>query len=294
MPRTSKQERLARVYDKEVLPIWAQPFGRVLLQNMNYPEKGMLLDVGCGTGYPSMEVLRKTGDGVRIIAIDKSPPLMDLARSKAEGLIGRRIFFRTEDVSGHFSFADNVYDITYSNVTVNELPNKRGAVLEMTRVTDFGGQVIFTVPVSGSWQEFYDIYRSVLTKRDRYDIIEKLDREEAESFPEVDVIKGWMEEARLSDIQVQTFDFELLFKSAREFFYAPVVEFGPLRTWKELAGSGDEMQDIFLDIKDAIDTIFQGLVFPVTIQGACFSGIKEQDVLEPEISLMEEGMDREE
>src|SRR5262245_40658253 len=81
--RTHKQDHLARIYDQEILPIWSQRFGRMMLRDLALPTRAMVLDVACGTGYPSLEVLRRMdGDG-RVIAIDPSGPLLDVARQKA-------------------------------------------------------------------------------------------------------------------------------------------------------------------------------------------------------------------
>src|SRR5438477_6464707 len=95
-PRTLKQDRLARIYDQEILPIWSQRFGRMMLRDLTPPPRAMVLDVACGTGYPSLEVLRKLDEHGRVIAIDPSSPLLDVARRKAGVLSGKRIFFRTE------------------------------------------------------------------------------------------------------------------------------------------------------------------------------------------------------
>src|SRR5206468_2514611 len=73
-PRTLKQDRLARIYDQEVLPIWSQRFGRMMLRDLALPPRANILDVACGTGYPSLEILRKLDDQGRIIAIDPSAP----------------------------------------------------------------------------------------------------------------------------------------------------------------------------------------------------------------------------
>jgi hypothetical protein len=51
-----------------------------------------------------------------------------------------------------------------------------------------------------------------------------------------------------------------------------VIDLGPLSRWKQIAGRGDEMQDIFFFMKQAIDAYFAGGVFSVTIVGGCFKG----------------------
>ena len=70
--------------------------------------------------------------------------------------------------------------------------------------------------------------------------------------------------------------FTLLFRSAREFFFAPVIEHGPLPAWKETAGKGEEMQDVFWYIKEAIDAYFRDRAFAVTVVAGCLRGIKRQ------------------
>jgi hypothetical protein len=84
-------------------------------------------------------------------------------------------------------------------------------------------------------------------------------------------------------------EFTLLFKSSREFFFAPVIEYGQLAEWKEIAGSGQEMQDVFWYIKEAIDAYFDGRPFSVTVKAGCLIGKKidarVSDHSDAEISL---------
>ena len=85
----------------------------------------------------------------------------------------------------------------------------------------------------------------------------------------------WLEAAGLHDVRMETARFELLFKSAREFFFAPLVELGPLSRWKRIAGGrGDEMQDVFFFVKEAIDAYFTGAAFPVTMVVGCLAGTR--------------------
>ncbi len=62
----------------------------------------------------------------------------------------------------------------------------------------------------------------------------------------------------------------MLFKSSREFFFAPVIEYGPLTAWKAIAGKGQKMQEIFWWIKEAIDAYFAGRAFEITVKAGCF------------------------
>ncbi len=278
--RSLKQDKLARVYDTEILPIWAERFGRLLLAEAQVRANAMVLNVACGTGYPALELLEKM-DGGRIIALDSSSALLDVARSKAEGLSGKRIFFRTEGNKDRLSFDSDVYDLTFSNLGLGEIDSPPAdALAELARVTAPGGQVLVTLPLRGTWMEFLDIYREVLTKHDRHDTLQALSEYEA-TLPEPEVAIEWLEAAGLQDVDLVVEEFSLLFKSSREFFFAPVIEFGPLRDWKKLAGKGQEMQDIFWFIKESIDAYFGDRAFSVTVVAGCLVGRMPEKEEEP-------------
>jgi ubiquinone/menaquinone biosynthesis C-methylase UbiE len=245
----------------------------MLLRELEVPPRAMILDVGCATGYPSLELLKKMDDQGRIIAIDPLGPLLDVARKKAGDLAGKRIFFRSEAATYKLAFADEVYDLVLSNLGVVRLDSPRKAVAEFARVNKCGGRTIITLPLAGTYNEFYDIYREVLTKNDQHDVLARLEEHITRS-PDVDTVVSWMEEAGLEEIEVEVEAFSLLFKSSREFFFAPVVEFGPLSAWKEVAGKGKVMQEIFWHIKEAIDAYFSDRAFEITVKAGCFRGTK--------------------
>ena len=271
--RSRRMEKMAQIYDDEILPIWSQRFGRMLLRGLKLPERPMVLDFGCGTGYPSLEILKRMGDEGRIIAIDPAGALLDVARQKAEELAGKRIFFRTEGFSGKLAFADDVYDLVVSNVSPSLTEDAKRAISEMVRVTNGGGRIIATLPLAGTYREFFDIYREVVTKNDRHDALERLE-EHLTLLPEADAVASWMEEAGADNVEVEVEEFSLLFKTSREFFFAPVIEYGPLATWKEVAGKGQAMQEIFWHIKEAIDAYFGDRGFAMTIMAGCIRGTK--------------------
>ncbi len=284
-------EKMARVYDDEILPIWSQRFAKMMLRDLNVPSKAVVLDVGCATGYVSLEILKRMDDQGRIIALDPIAPLLNEARKKAGKLSGKRIFFRSEPPSAKLAFADEVYHLVFSNLGLLHLDNPAEAIKEFARVTKGGGTVFFTLPLNGTYSEFFDIYREVLTKNDAHEILARLEDHIAK-MPDVEEVLGWMEHANLKDCEVDVQKFSLLFKSSREFFFAPVVEFGPLSAWKEVAGKGQKMQEIFWNIKEAIDAYFSNRAFEVTIKAGCFHGTKPEtdltyDILKDSVSAEE-------
>jgi ubiquinone/menaquinone biosynthesis C-methylase UbiE len=271
--RSHKLEKLARIFDDEILPIWSQRFGRMILRGLELPPKSMVLDVACGTGYPALELLRKMDEQSRLIAIDPASVMLDVARRKAGDLAGKRVFFRTETANPKLRFADGVYDLVVCNLGLGDLPDPKRALADFRRVAKPGGKVVVTLPLAGTFEEFFDIYREVLTKHDRHQTLERLERHVG-LYPDPEHAAQWMQAAGLEDVHVEVEEFVLLFKSAREFFFAPVIDFGPLAKWKEIAGRGQELQDIFWFIKEAIDAYFGDRAFQVTVKAGCLRGTR--------------------
>jgi len=274
MKRGHKEDKLAKLYDSEILPIWSRRMGKMLLRDLALPPKAMVLDVGCGTGYPALEILSKMDSDGRIIAIDPSSPMLDEARNKAGRLSGKRIFFRSEAAAPKLAFADDVYDLVVCNAGLDEFEEPERAIREFARVTKQGGRVAITLPLAGTFGEFFDLYREVLGKLDRQDAIDRLDAH-LTKYPPLEQVEAWFEDAGLVDVSGEWDTFTLLFKSSREFFFAPVIEYGPLAEWKALAGRGQPMQDAFWHLKSAIDTYFAGRSFAVTINVGLVRGRKE-------------------
>jgi ubiquinone/menaquinone biosynthesis C-methylase UbiE len=270
--RSHKMEKLARIYDSEILPVWSHRFGRMLLRDMEIEPGSQVLDVACGTGYPATEILRRLGEDSRLIAIDGSAAMLDIARTKIEEMGAKNVFFRSESAVPKLSFADDVYDMVVCNLGLGDFERPETALVDFARVTCPGGEVRCTLPLRGTFQEFFDIYQEVLTKHDKHDTLASLQDHIATTFWDVEQCYEWLETAGLENASVEVDEFRMLFKSSREFFFAPVIEYGHLPDWKQLAGKGQEMQDIFWYIKEAIDAYYGGRAFEVTVKAGLIKG----------------------
>ena len=279
--RNFAHDKLARLYDAEIRPIWTERFARVLLREIQVPtDRGaQILELGCGTGHVTEELLRRLGDKGRIIALEPSTALLNVARTHLDGKAPNRLFFRSDSQLPRLRFADDVYDLVVSNLALADTPegspdiDTRAGIGEMARVAAPGGRVACTLPMHGTWDAFLDIMREVLVKDDSHEELKRL-AEFQGGLPDEQTATEWLTSAGLVDPRVEIDSFELLFRSSREFFYAPVVEYGPLATWKSIAGKGDHMQDVFWAAKQAIDTYFGDRAFAVKVNAGCLSGTK--------------------
>jgi ubiquinone/menaquinone biosynthesis C-methylase UbiE len=266
-----KQERLARAYDAEIGPVFGQHFAEMILAALEPRAGARVVEVGCATGGLTVELARRFDARSRVTAIDEAP-FVALARPKLTGEPTGRVNFEI-GAAAPLALSDDSADVAVSNLVAADFTEPAHAVRELARVLAPGGQAIMTAPLRGSWAEFIDIYRDVLLENGTPESVASLDRYVAET-PDGATVASWLEAAGLVDVELATARWEILFKSAREFFFAPLVELGPLSRWKRIAGRGEDMQDVFFFAKEAIDTYFRGRAFAVTIVGAAARGRK--------------------
>jgi ubiquinone/menaquinone biosynthesis C-methylase UbiE len=266
-----KLERLARVYDAEVGPVFGQRFAEMILSAIEVRPGARVVEVGCATGALTVELARRFDGRSRLTAVDEAP-LVAQARGKLAGEPTGRVSFVVGSPAP-LALPDGSADVAVSNLAAADFGDPGRAVRELARVLAPGGQALVTAPLRGTWGEFLDIYRDVLLENGTAESIAALD-EHVASLPDGAAAAGWLEAAGLVDVELTVRRWEILFKSAREFFFAPLVELGPLSRWKRIAGRGEDMQDVFFFTKEAIDTYFHGRAFPVTIVGAVVRGRK--------------------
>jgi SAM-dependent methyltransferase len=280
---SERQERIAKLYDDELLPAYAGRFATMLLRKLE-PERVApvgqggrairIVEVGCATGHLTRELVRRFPEAGRVTAVDDNQALIGRARLKLAADPGVRIAPVFELAAPEaLPLGDGDADLAVSNLAVSEAPDPLGAIVELHRVLAPGGQAAMSLPLRGSWAEFIDLLREVLRESGRRDGLAALERHERVLPDGADAVAA-LEAVGFRDVTIETGRWELLFRSAREFFFAPLVELGPLPEWKKLTGSGDAMQDAFFFTKEAIETYFKGRPFAVTIVGAVVTGRK--------------------
>ena len=134
----------------EIFDTWPQkydqwfetPIGRLvgkyerrLVLDMVRPERGeSILDVGCGTGIFTFDILSA---GSRVVGVDLSFPMLRRAGEKAAGYP----FCPVRGDMRMLPFPDNCFDKTVSVTAIEFLEDAGGSVAELFRVTRPGGIV---------------------------------------------------------------------------------------------------------------------------------------------------------
>ena len=145
---SDEQEVQTRLFDEwpEKYDQWFEtPIGTLvkkyenqLLLDLLQPRRGeMILDVGCGTGVFTLNIL---GLGTRVIGLDISQPMLVRARQKAE-----KYPFRCVAGDMRFlPFADECFDKVVSMTALEFIADGQTAIEDLFRVAKKGGVVVVT------------------------------------------------------------------------------------------------------------------------------------------------------
>jgi len=104
------------------------------------PVDATVLDIGCGAGLDSLIAARRVGPSGRVIGLDFSPAMLDLAlKSATETNLPNLSFLCAE--AERLPLADHSVDIVLTNGIFNLNPDRAGVFREISRVTKPGGSV---------------------------------------------------------------------------------------------------------------------------------------------------------
>jgi arsenite methyltransferase len=145
------------------LPLWSAPFGQKLLDVVKIGKNLAVLDVGCGAGFPIVELAARLGETCHCFGIDPWAEALARARQKAAMWQIRTLQF--EQVTAEsLPFGDQFFDVIISNNGLNNVQDERAAMGEIARVAKPGAQLVFTINLPETFEEFYTALINVLSK----------------------------------------------------------------------------------------------------------------------------------
>jgi SAM-dependent methyltransferase len=264
-----RDRRVGRVIDREIAPIWHDRFARMLIRNLpsNLPNADVTaLDIHCGVGRTTAELLSRLGASARVMALEPDDILLELARTRMRPEWKNRVYLKAGNFDDVTAMSDDSYNLVVANLVLGETGDVASALGEMIRVNRIGGRVLATLPLGGSWNEVEDIFSEVLRDAGLHAANRRLDRlrELRPTGPNLAQLVRQLGVAE-DDFVIEQERFHMLFPSGREFLFAPVVEHGPLRLWKAVIGKDGTPQELFWRLKEAIDTYYTGHVLAVNV-----------------------------
>ena len=156
----------AEMYDKAVGKSMAARTN-LLLRDVQIPEGPAVLDVGCGTGISTFELMKRVQGKGRFYGIDISQRMIDLAIIRAKDLGYSNVDFGKGDAE-RLEFPESSFDLVISNLAFHWVQNKEKSLKEMFRVLRTGGQVALLFNGELHFKEAVEIYDAVRKRHPEY------------------------------------------------------------------------------------------------------------------------------
>ena len=143
------------------LPLWSAPFGLALLDTLRFKKHATVLDIGCGEGFPIIEIASRFGPTCRCIGLD--PLGRPLAR-----VVDKKQVYRLPGVHAvqaaaeALPFSAQSVDLVVSNNGTNNVSDISQTFRECRRVMKPDGQLVIAVNTEQTMTEFYQLFEAVL------------------------------------------------------------------------------------------------------------------------------------
>jgi len=213
--------------------VWSAPFGFTLLNTVKMKCGIKALDIGCGTGFPLIELATRLDSRSRIYGLD--PWKKAVQRSKEKIVLYN--IKNAEVITGsaeNLPFGDDYFDLIVSNNGINNVQDLNKTFSECWRVLKPGGQFVFTFNLPETFKEFYDIFEETMNDLGLLKEIGKMHGHIFEKRKPVDFMKNIAEQNKfiISEIKQQNFNYK--YSDGTSFLYYPMIRFHFLPSWTEI------------------------------------------------------------
>ena len=226
-------------------PLWSAMFGLLLLEHVPMAGVRTALDVGCGTGFPLIELADRLGPDAEVHGIDPWKPALQRARLKIRNRQTTNVTVH-EGSANAMPFADASFDLIVSNLGINNFDDRSGAMRECRRVARPGATIALTTNLQGHMREFYDAFAKVIDKRDA----ERL-REHIEHRATVERVRALLEESSFRVTRVVEREGVMRFANGTALFNHYFIRLGFLDGWRSVVSESE--QEVFARLRQRLD-----------------------------------------
>ncbi|MEO7336234.1 MAG: class I SAM-dependent methyltransferase [Caldimonas sp.] len=128
------------------------PFGNAAMK-LAAPQQGeQVIDIGCGCGDTTFELARAVGAGGRVLGVDVSRPMLDVAMTRARAVVSTAIEFREADAST--ADLPGPVDLLFSRFGVMFFDQPVPAFAHLRQSLREGGRLVFVcwrTPRDNAW-----------------------------------------------------------------------------------------------------------------------------------------------
>ena len=217
---------LLAAYDE--LPLWSAMFGLLMLEEVPLANVRSALDVGCGTGFPLIEIAERFGPDTEVHGIDVWTGGLERAKEKVAARATPNVTIH-EGSATSMPFSNDTFDLIVSNLGVNNFDDRAAAIEECRRVARAGSAIALTTNLQGHMHEFYSEFAEVLAGDP--DALARLDAHVGHRATIPDV-RRLLEEHRFAVRRVVEREHAMRFASGTALLNHHFIKLGFLDAWK--------------------------------------------------------------
>ncbi len=219
--------RVAATFDE--LTVWSSMFGQLLLRHVPLAPGLAVLDVGCGTGFPLLELADRLGPSSVVHGLDAWDLAVERARRKAD-VRGAAHVHVTHGDAARMPYDDASFDLIVSNVGLNNFSEPARVMAECRRVCRPGGRLALTTNLVGHMRELYDAFAETLEAVGHADRVERLREQEAHRATP-DGLRALLADGDFEVTALRTEEFELRYADGAALLRAYLTRVGFLDGW---------------------------------------------------------------
>lgn len=220
------------------LSFWSSRFGALLIDNIELRKDRLILDVGCGNGFPSFELANLFGASCHVTGMDVWREGLNRAASKQR-------FYNLANLSlleadgARMPFPDATFDVIVSNLGLNNFADPRSVLAECFRVARRGATISLTTNIKGHFAQFYELFRRVLSEIDKPAQMDGLSASEMRRGTK-ESVTALISDAGFQVNRVVEGSFDMRFLDGSAMLNHALTKIGFLDGWRNVVGPEDE------------------------------------------------------
>ena len=270
MNLSANEHQVALGHQTVVEKLWTEPLLAACDLVGSIPHDASVLVAESRCGLVPRTIATELSDA-RVMALDPSRAMLDVARSRIDSELQSRVFFVPERVTG-LSYADEVFGSSICFHGVVTMRQLKESLSELARVTARGGNVVLAVPLADSFPQFYDILDEALRAHQLHDVLGRM-YELRESFVTSSRLFDVATELNLVDAKIEAVSWSVVFETGSELLLSPFVRETFFPHWIGVIRSSDR-EPILRYIADAIDTYWHEREFKCDVVAGCLTAIR--------------------
>jgi arsenite methyltransferase len=232
-------------------PLWSSYFGTRLLDIINYKRNLTALDIGCGTGFPLIELAQRLGLSSTVFGVDPWIAAYERISLKLKTMKVNNVIYLNQSAE-QLPFEDNLFDLAVSNNGINNVQHPDKVLSECYRVMKTGGQFALTMNLPGTMIEFYNIFRVILSAKELTGELKAIDRHIHSKRKSVNENLTMLTSAGFKIDEVSEDNFYMRYADGTSFLNHFFIKLAFLESWRNIPPA-DRIEEIFAELEEALN-----------------------------------------